>query len=68
MYKCIYPSFVINLYVLTKYTENIGNMWLIMINRQKPVINPIKNFNRFTALMKTLLGDLMYVQQTILVK
>jgi len=33
-----------------KYTENIGNMWLIMINPQKPVINLIKFFLRFTAL------------------
>jgi len=34
-----------------KYTENIGNMWLIMINPQKPVINLIQIFNRFTALI-----------------
>ena len=37
-----------------KYTENIGNMWLIMINPQKPVINLIKMFNHFTALIKML--------------
>ena len=34
-----------------KYTEKIGNMWLIMINPQKPVINLIKNLNHFTALV-----------------
>jgi len=34
-----------------KYTENIGNIWLIMINPQKPVINLIKMFNRFIALI-----------------
>jgi len=34
-----------------KYTENIGNMWFIMINPQKPVINLMNIFNRFTALI-----------------
>jgi len=38
--------------VSQKYTENIGNMGLIMINPQKPVINLITIFNRFTALHK----------------
>lgn len=40
-----------------KYTEEIGNMWLIMINPQKPVIHLIKMFNHFTALVKILFRE-----------
>ena len=51
----MYPAFVINLFENPFFNilSNYGNMRLIMIDPQKPVINLIKMCNHFTALIIT---------------